>query len=343
MKKAPSVIMTASIPNPWSLVIIVLALSLSLPSVARGAKKDTGEKCLQDSQCKSHMCTDHACAPKVRIGKPCSNSKNCLSGVCYDFQTSGVQNRCVPRPGKGKAGQYCTLNDQCKSGVCFENACKTASGTSMLEMFEDVASKAKTKKLDQIQDTHPSIKLGESCKSNQDCLSGYCDAGLGSGNSNRCVPAAGTGKGGDYCSQNAHCATKKCVAKKCTAQKGLGEPCPGGNAQCLSGWCDSGMGSGGTNRCVPAAGTGKTGDYCSQNAHCATKACVAKKCSAKKGLGQPCPGGNAQCLSGWCDSGMGSGGTDKCVPAAGTGKKGDYCSQNGHCKPGYSCKSHACK
>jgi hypothetical protein len=123
----------------------------------------------------------------------------------------------------------------------------------------------------------------------------------------------------------------------------IGDTCPGGNKGCKSGFCDAGPGSGGTNKCVPPAGEGKTGDYCSQNAHCRQKICMRNKCEGKADLGESCPNGNTQCSSGFCDAGGGSGGTNKCVPAAGTGKPGDYCSQNGHCKPGKSCTGHKCQ
>ena len=186
-------------------------------------------------------------------------------------------------------------------------------------------------------------RLGDACIDNGRCDSTFCDTGTGSGGTNRCVPQAGTGTTGQYCSQNAHCQSKRCSAQKCASAVGLGEPCPGGNSQCTTGYCDSGSGSGGTNKCVPKAGTGAVGQYCSQNAHCASQICSGGKCKAKADLGEPCPQGNTQCLSGYCDTGMGSGGTNRCVPKSGTGKTGDYCSQNGHCKPGHSCTSGACQ
>jgi hypothetical protein len=153
---------------------------------------------------------------------------------------------------------------------------------------------------------------------NGDCASGFCDAGMGSGNTNTCVPRVGTGKVGDYCSQDAHCATKSCSRHPCEGKKPLGASCPGGNKECASGFCDAGLGSGKTNKCVPAAGSGGTGEYCSQDAHC-------------------------RCASGFCDAGMGSGNTNMCVPRAGTGAPGQYCSQNGHCRPGKACVGHKCQ
>jgi|GEM_PF-3787951 len=33
----------------------------------------------------------------------------------------------------------------------------------------------------------------------------------------------------------------------------------------------------------------------------------------------------------------------KCVPAAGTGLSGQYCSQNGRCRPGKACSAHRCQ
>jgi hypothetical protein len=62
-------------------------------------------------------------------------------------------------------------------------------------------------------------------------------------------------------------------------KKKLGADCKsGGNAACLSGWCDAGMGSANTNTCVPAAGTGGEGDHCTRDAHCKSMKCSKQKC-----------------------------------------------------------------
>jgi hypothetical protein len=184
----------------------------------------------------------------------------------------------------------------------------------------------------------PGRELGQTCSSNGQCHSGFCDP------SKKCVPAKGTGAEGDFCTVHDHCDDLyKCRNKKCSKGSASGASCPGGNVDCQSGSCDSGLGTGGTNKCVPPPGLGNTGEYCSKAAHCKSNRCTANKCETLKALGQSCPGGNAQCDSGFCDAGFGSGGTNKCVPASGKGNTGQYCSQNGHCKPGKACKSNKCQ
>jgi hypothetical protein len=188
--------------------------------------------------------------------------------------------------------------------------------------------------------------LGSRCNNNNECRSGFCDAGMGSSGTSTCVPRRGTGGPGDHCTNNNHCRSGKCNGLralgggrwrpgKCAGKQDLGKRCSNNN-ECKSGFCDRGMGSSGTSTCVPRSGTGATGSYCTNNRHCRSGVCTARKCGGKKQLGARC-GNNGECASGFCDRGMGSGNTGKCVPRAGTGRVGDYCSNNRHCKRGLRC------
>jgi hypothetical protein len=187
------------------------------------------------------------------------------------------------------------------------------------------------------------VAIGGDCTANSQCASGQCDPGK-----KRCVPAVNKGKEGDYCTNHGQCLNDvfthlMCSENKCILKYASGHTCPDDNFQCMSGSCDSGPGSGGTNKCVPKPGTGQGGEYCSLPAHCGAKQCINHACPTLKKLGQSCPQGNTQCESGFCDTGPGTGGTNKCVPQSGWGKPGEYCSQNGHCKPGKACVSNKCQ
>jgi microsomal dipeptidase-like Zn-dependent dipeptidase len=183
-------------------------------------------------------------------------------------------------------------------------------------------------------------RVGDACNGNSQCDSGYCDRGMGSGNTNKCVQF--NGDSGEYCSLDRHCKSALyCVGSKCTGKKELGARCPTGNRECESGSCDAGLGSGNTNRCVRL--DGDSGEYCSLDRHCKSALyCVSSKCKAKKEVGDRCPKGNKECESGFCDAGLGTGGTVRCVPAAGRGRHDNYCSQHAHCSSN-NCDDRRCR
>lgn len=135
------------------------------------------------------------------------------------------------------------------------------------------------------------------------------------------------------------------------AKKSLGRTCNNNN-ECTSGACDAGMGTSKTATCVPINGTGKSGDHCSNDSHCRSRKCVGLKsrggrwipgkCKLQKiaGLGQSCKV-NEECSSRRCD--MARGNARKCIPNDNTGKLGDYCSHDNHCRAGkYHCIGHHC-
>ncbi len=280
-------------------------------SVPLGGLCSTNEHCQGvESYCKSHRCER-----PLELGEPCTGNESCRSRYCDEGLGSGGTKKCVPAAGTGRAGDYCSQEAHCQSKLCTATQCEAQRAP------------------------------GGVCRKDANCASSVCEGGstLGAGQDGKCVPAAKAGTAGQYCSKHSQCVANYCSNHACAAIAGLGEACPGGDAQCASRFCDAGAGSGGTNKCVPAAGTGQAGNYCSQDAHCALRMCIAHQCAAKAGLGESCPRGNMQCQSGFCDAGAGSGGTNKCVPAAGTGLTGQYCSQNGHCKPGKACSAHRCQ
>src|SRR5262249_51311068 len=154
------------------------------------------------------------------------------------------------------------------------------------------------------------LALGAQCSNNNYCVSGYCDSGNNTGNTNKCMPRGRSGVVGDPCSHDTQCVTGVC--------KGLGRDATGGtipgtcsnpfalsagcssNSQCASGYCDAGDGTSKTNQCMPRGGTGASGDSCSNSNQCASGRCngLSKNdygewnpghCSSSSGaLGDPC-------------------------------------------------------
>lgn len=91
--------------------------------------------------------------------------------------------------------------------------------------------------------------------------------------------------------------------------------------------------------CIPANGTGTSGEYCSHDKQCKTVGCFDNKCSKPVAralpLGKQC-NTNADCSSGACDAG-GVVPTRTCVPLNNTGLGGSYCAVSEHCKGNLVC------
>jgi hypothetical protein len=157
------------------------------------------------------------------------------------------------------------------------------------------------------------------------------------------VPAAGTGKEDDYCTLPAHCDSGVCLANACTALLDLRESCAsGGNERCASGYCDAGWGSGNTNTCVPAAGTGIDGEYCTTTNHCSRYSfCDGDTCRRKIDVPVDSVGDasiyrcthNSQCMSNYCDYPRNA----RCYPAQNEGGPGHFCVNSFNCWVGRQC------
>jgi len=229
---------------------------------------------------------------------------------------------------------------------------------AILEWLSQHTSPQVSSKITEIFESHKmsQLALGAHCSEHSECRSGGCDAGMGTSRTNTCVPPNGTGRIGDHCSHDAHCGSSICaglrasgnrwIPGRCGDKVNLGGSCREHN-ECRSGACDAGMGTSRTDTCVPRNGTGRSGDHCSHDAHCRTNICAGLRasgnqwipgsCADKAGLGDSCREHN-QCRSGACDAGMGTSRTDTCVPRNGTGRSGDHCSHDAHCRPGLACR-----
>ena len=251
-------------------------------------------------------CHDNSCHPPAELGELCSNNDDCISRRCDVGLNTTNTNQCIPNDGEGRIDDFCTHNSHCGNRNCVEGACRAP------------------------------VALGQACETNAGCLSGRCDSGWNTTNTERCIPNDGTGRVGDFCTHNNHCQNTNCVGNQCRAPVGLGESCET-NAGCSSGRCDSGSNTTNTERCIPNDGTGQIGNYCTHNNHCQNTNCVDDQCRAPADLGESCET-NAGCTSNRCDVGWNTTNTERCIPNDGTGGYGDFCTHNNHCYRGGYCR-----
>jgi LysM repeat protein len=187
---------------------------------------ENGSRCDRDENCKSGHCLDGKCAPEPGTGaggEYCHHDNHCESGSCdcpgRDYRVMGSRQfcpgwqaftstnhgvciprdengascleneqcqsdycdggKCAPKPGTGQAGEYCHRDEHCQSDFCIAGRCY------------------------QLAD------LGDVCRKNAECESGYCaDTFLGGG-WGRCA-RDGDGKSGEYCHHDNHCQSGRC-------------------------------------------------------------------------------------------------------------------------------------
>jgi hypothetical protein len=136
-------------------------------------------------------------------------------------------------------------------------------------------------------------KLEQSCRHSNECATGACDVGWGTSQTGTCVPPPGTGKAGEYCTNNKYCKSANCSAHdkpprhwgKCvgSATVRLGSRCSVAS-DCRSGACDIGWGTSQTRLCVPMPGTGTTGTFCTNNKYCSSGICTGHTSRDKRGV-----------------------------------------------------------
>ncbi|PWN39081.1 hypothetical protein IE81DRAFT_332591 [Ceraceosorus guamensis] len=180
-------------------------------------------------------------------------------------------------PAKAPLGGTCTLPGDCKSNACNEGHCVANHGTALLGQYCNAdaqcihsllfCSKRSFKCL-------PKRLPGSTCLRDAVCFSGKCDA------NGRCAPAPSKGDPGCYCSDDQHCKTGYCSKPAsghfgiCKGKKPFGAAC-NRDAACMRGQCI-------TQRCVPKAYLGESGDYCNNSNQCRTCRCTRQhKCSSK--------------------------------------------------------------
>jgi hypothetical protein len=222
------------------------------------------------------MFAAHGMAP-MPAGVDCTTNQGCASGYCDRGDGTSKTGKCVPGPEAGAIGEFCSHDHQCRTlncgGLVFVNGA-WQGGTC--------ASK---------------VAIGGSCTQHGQCASGNCDAGWSTSQTNICVPAPGTGAGGQPCAKHAHCRSGLCTGMTrnaaggwnpgtCSNQAGLKAPCSN-HGDCASGNCDAGWNSSQTNTCMPN-GNGARGDPCTQHKHCASQVCSGVTASGNRWLPGTC-------------------------------------------------------
>jgi hypothetical protein len=156
--------------------------------------------------------------------------------------------------------------------------------------------------------------LEQSCRQSNECRSGACDVGWGTSQTGTCVPAPGTGRTGEYCTNHKYCKSVSCSGHnrpprhrgECigTRTVELASRCIG-PSDCRSGTCDTGSGTSQTGLCVPAPGTGTVGTFCTNNKYCKSGVCTGHTSRDKQGFCAPatvsgrCPD-SSSCPPGKC-------------------------------------------
>jgi hypothetical protein len=286
--------------------------------------------CRTDAECGAgRRCSgDGASAACVDRGTACTSNAQCNVGHCDVGDGTSKTGFCVPNTQAGQPGDICSDNNQCASGNCGGLAPKPGGGW---QVGQCAASAQKP--------------LGETCFTNAQCQSAYCDAGDGTSKTNRCMPNH-NGQTGQICSHDNQCSSLNCnglsnvgalVPGMCAPKRALGGACTA-NTQCASTYCDGGDGTSKTWRCMPNR-DGQDGDICSDDRQCVSLNClgltqangawVPGVCSSKKALGASC-GANNQCASSYCDAGDGTSKTNRCMPNR-DGRNGDICSDDRQC------------
>jgi len=165
------------------------------------------------------------------------------------------------------------------------------------------------------------LENGRRCRKNSSCKSGYC------ANGRKCAPRDRTGKAGDYCHHDNHCAAGGCICAK-----GLAGFCKNWERWPEGQYDASHSSKKRIGRCGAQRKKGFTcsADYeCSGSLLCSpiTKTCQPVNKQTNLDDGFKCTQ-NTQCKSGYCANGK------RCAPKDGTGKSMDYCHHDNHCASG---------
>lgn len=239
----------------------------------RGREGLIGDRCTHETQCASGHCADlisnsngllpGSCAVALAVGEMCTNNDHCASRNCDRGDRTGNTNRCMPSLGRGLPAEMCSRDNQCATSHC--------AGVHRNAANEWQPGQCVNK-----------APVSFSCTANEQCVSGWCDQGWSTGNTNLCMHPPGTAANGQACTQPSQCASNLCTATRdsynrlqpglCFGPKPLIFSCSG-NHECQSTYCDAGPNTGNTNRCMPRGGEGLMNDPCSDDTQCASRQC----------------------------------------------------------------------
>ncbi len=84
-----------------------------------------GQYCTVNGHCASNLCCNNKCTNKLELGERCDCLGDivCKSGKCDMGSGSNGTKKCVPPAGTGSTNQYCSGNEHCKSLLCISNKC----------------------------------------------------------------------------------------------------------------------------------------------------------------------------------------------------------------------------
>ncbi len=263
---------------------------------------ENGRLCFYDRSCQSGLCTNNYCSSSytLALGASCQKDLQCSSAKC-DPSTL----KCVNVP----LGSSCTDDRQCSQGSCLADSSGTKKCTLLplgSQCTLDISCTSHKCAIDYtgIQRCVPSLNLGATCSSDNQCISGLCLSNICSASrivvngqtcqkNEQCVSGICSSGYCKSCATSDQCSSRLCSSGVCLLQNlANGQTCKI-DSQCQSLFCLSG-------KCSTVASL-PDGTSCVDSRQCSSQYCTSGKCAVKTSLsvGSSCTY-NGQCFSGLC-------------------------------------------
>ena len=272
-----------------------------------------GTPCTKNAQCKSMSCVGGKCAPGTAAkGTACLSKDECASGLC-------LAGKCAPPP----VGTPCSKDSECASGICYAQKCAKACTKPADCLSGEVCNTDNGKRVFCLKPSYNS-GLGKFCG-----VSGACASGL------TCVGSKydwgtfcrGTCTSDLACPPAMECETATGSTRYCRPRRMC--------SQCAhDGSCPSSM------KCVAMLG----GKYCTSSCNPGSTECpMASECKAAAGgnFCQPksgsCKGNGAVCASCTKNDHCKAGGLCLSFSLSEENFCGADCTSSGSCAGGYKC------
>ena len=238
------------------------------PTLAPGTTKcTTNSNCAQGKICINGYCS----AGLLANDSPCTSNSQCQSGFCDTklFEATNNPDLCKP---KKASGVGCEQNFECISNICDTTTyeCKSAQTCSS----DSNCPQGSYCDLAGTKTCMAKLANGGACKSNNQCLSDFCDTKLFEATNNPDLCSAKKPVG-ESCQESYECVSNICDKTKyeCTTKADL-KGAWLANEDCLSNICDvwsCPWGRCGTETCVPQ--NGAEGVYCTRDTQCVSQRC----------------------------------------------------------------------